>query len=171
MGASEFLPNAFDWMRQQLNGFMRTQIIDAAATLSLAEHLQNGPRTVEEIAGITGIDIAITFSVRFLLSRHFFPKLPTRYGSWQWSLQRLRSTYRGAISFKESKPECRRQLPRWGQIYLTTMRITPKRLRFSKRQCKSIPRALRRRLDSASTRQKALWPWMLEAPPGRCSTA
>ena len=44
--------NTFDWMRQQLNGFMRTQIIAAAATLSLADHLQNGPRTVEEIASI-----------------------------------------------------------------------------------------------------------------------
>jgi precorrin-6B methylase 2 len=56
--------NTFDWMRQQLNGFMRTQIIAAAATLSLAEHLQNGPRTVEEIASITGLDREIAF--RFL---------------------------------------------------------------------------------------------------------
>jgi hypothetical protein len=37
----------FDWMRQQLNGHMRTQIIAAAATLSLADHLQDGPRTVD----------------------------------------------------------------------------------------------------------------------------
>jgi hypothetical protein len=28
----------FDWLRQQLNGSMRTQIIAAAATLSLADH-------------------------------------------------------------------------------------------------------------------------------------
>ena len=54
----------FDWMRQQLNGFMRTQIIAAAATLSLADHLHHGPRTVEEIASITGLDREITF--RFL---------------------------------------------------------------------------------------------------------
>src|SRR5262245_50365820 len=48
--------NTFDWMRQQLNGYMRTQIIAAAATLSLADHLQNGPRTVEEIASLTGLE-------------------------------------------------------------------------------------------------------------------
>jgi O-methyltransferase domain/Dimerisation domain len=51
-------------MRQQLNGYMRTQIIAAAASLSLADHLQSGPRTVEEIASITGLDREITF--RFL---------------------------------------------------------------------------------------------------------
>src|SRR5262245_33117084 len=56
--------NTFDWMRQQLNGYMRTQIIAAAATLSLADHLQNGPRTVEEIASLTGLEREITF--RFL---------------------------------------------------------------------------------------------------------
>src|SRR5882724_2196636 len=53
-----------DWMRQQLNGFMRTQIIAAAASLSLADHLHHGPRTVEEIASLTGLDREITF--RFL---------------------------------------------------------------------------------------------------------
>jgi len=52
--------NTFDWMRQQLNGFMRSQIIGAAATLSLADHLQDRPRTVEELAGITGLDREIT---------------------------------------------------------------------------------------------------------------
>ena len=53
--------NTFDWMRQQLNGFMRTQIIAAAATLSLADHLQNGPCTVEEIASMTGLNREMTF--------------------------------------------------------------------------------------------------------------
>ena len=56
--------NTFDWMRRQLNGFMRTQIIAAAANLSLADHLQNGARTVEEIASITGLEKEMTF--RFL---------------------------------------------------------------------------------------------------------
>jgi hypothetical protein len=51
----------FDWMRQQLNGFMRTQIIAAAATLSLAEHLQDGPRRVEEIASVAGLTEEMTF--------------------------------------------------------------------------------------------------------------
>lgn len=35
--------STFDWMRQQLNGFMRTQIIGAAATLSLAEFARPAP--------------------------------------------------------------------------------------------------------------------------------
>src|SRR5215510_9496117 len=56
--------NSFDWMRQQLTGFMRTQIIAAAATLSLAEHFHHGPRTVEEITSLTGLESEITF--RFL---------------------------------------------------------------------------------------------------------
>ena len=51
----------FDWMRQQLNGFMRTQIIAAAATLSLAEHLQDRPRMVEEIASVAGLTKEMTF--------------------------------------------------------------------------------------------------------------
>ena len=53
--------NTFDWMRQQLNGYMRTQVIAAAATFSLADHLQNGPLTVEETASITGLNREITF--------------------------------------------------------------------------------------------------------------
>jgi|SRR5205823_4108006 len=125
--------NTFDWMRQQLNGYMRTQVIAAAATFSLAGHLQNGPLTVEEIASITGLNREITF--------------------------------------RESKREYHRPLRRLGLIYLITTCITPKRLRSSKRQCKLLPRVSRRRLDSALTRQRASWPWMSEAPPGRCSTA
>jgi DNA-binding IclR family transcriptional regulator len=92
--------NAFDWMRQQLNGYMRTQIIAAAAAFSLADHLQNGPRTVEEIASMTGLDREITFrflralatigwsqvrtsvhSVRFPLSRHFIRQSQALYAN------------------------------------------------------------------------------------------
>lgn len=51
----------FDWMRQQLTGFMRTQIIGAAATLCLADHLHGGPRTVAEVARMIGIDREMTF--------------------------------------------------------------------------------------------------------------
>jgi hypothetical protein len=53
-----------DGMRQQLTGFMRTQILAAAASLSLAEHLQSGPRTVEAMARLTGLARELTF--RFL---------------------------------------------------------------------------------------------------------
>jgi len=67
-------------MRQQLNGYMRTQIIAAAASLSLADHLQSGPRTVEEIASITGLDREITF--RFLRALVLFQKV-LRHGRYR----------------------------------------------------------------------------------------
>jgi hypothetical protein len=51
----------FDWMRQQLNGFMRTQIIGAAANLSLADHFATAPHSVDDIAAMTGLDRRITF--------------------------------------------------------------------------------------------------------------
>jgi hypothetical protein len=53
--------NEFDRMRQQLNGFMRTQIIGAAATLSLADHFASAPHSVDDIASMTGLDRGITF--------------------------------------------------------------------------------------------------------------
>lgn len=69
--------NTFDWMRQQLNGFMRTQIIAAAATLSLADYLQDQPRTVEEIASITGLEKEMTFRfLRALASKRRCKGLP-----------------------------------------------------------------------------------------------
>jgi O-methyltransferase domain len=49
-----------DGMRPQLTGFMRTQSIAAAATLSLAEPFHQGPRTVEEIARLTGLEKELT---------------------------------------------------------------------------------------------------------------
>ena len=121
--------NTFDWMRQQLNGFMRTQIIAAAATLSLADHLQNEPRTVEEIASITGLEKEMTFRLLRALAaiglvasedEHTFYSLPPLEtllhevpGSLresQWALQRRVSICHGAISFRESKREYPRQL-------------------------------------------------------------
>src|SRR6516165_5484647 len=53
--------NEFNRMRQQLNGFMRTQIIGAAATLSLADHFASAPYSVDDIASMTGLDRGITF--------------------------------------------------------------------------------------------------------------
>jgi hypothetical protein len=90
--------SAFDWMRQQLNGFMRTQIIGAAATLSLAEHLEPGPRTVEEIASIIGVDEEMTFRLMRALAviglvgsedEHAFYSLPP--------LKTLHSAIRGSL--------------------------------------------------------------------------
>jgi hypothetical protein len=40
---------------------MRTQIIGAAATLSLADHFAIAPRSVDDIASMTGLDRGITF--------------------------------------------------------------------------------------------------------------
>ena len=40
----------FDWLYCQMTGFMRTQILAVAASLRLAEHLQEGGRTAEDFA-------------------------------------------------------------------------------------------------------------------------
>ena len=104
--------NTFDWMRQQLNGFMRTQIIAAAATLSLADHLQNEPRTVEEIASITGLDRELTF--RFLRAlatiglvasedEHTYYSLPPLHMIMPIAMRGARGTSTGGRA-----PACRR---------------------------------------------------------------
>jgi hypothetical protein len=54
----------FDWLYSQTTGFMRTQILAVAASLRLAEHLQNGSRTAEEFASARGIEPSMAF--RFL---------------------------------------------------------------------------------------------------------
>jgi hypothetical protein len=42
----------FDWLLCQMTGFMRTQILAVAASLRLAEHLQEGGRTAEDFAAV-----------------------------------------------------------------------------------------------------------------------
>jgi hypothetical protein len=145
----------FDWMRQQLNGFMRTQIIGAAATLSLADHLQGGPRTVRELASMTGLDKGMTFRLLRALAtiglaasedeptfqslppfRRSFPRFQVLSANWQRSLQRRRSICREAISSRDSKRDRHKQRRHWDPIYLTITRVTPKRPRSSKRRCK-----------------------------------
>src|SRR5690349_13393386 len=54
----------FDWIRCEITGFMRTQILAVAASLRLAEHLQDGGRTAEDFGAATGIDRSMAF--RFL---------------------------------------------------------------------------------------------------------
>ncbi len=54
----------FDWLRAEMVGFIRTQLIAAAATLRLAEQLQNGGRRAEDFAAAAGLEPAIAF--RFL---------------------------------------------------------------------------------------------------------
>lgn len=51
-------------MWKHLTGFMRTQVIGAAATLSLADHLEKGPLTAEEFAAKSGLNASVAF--RFL---------------------------------------------------------------------------------------------------------
>ena len=46
----------FDWLRCEMTGFMRTQILAVAASLQLAEHLQDGGRSAEDFAAFSGID-------------------------------------------------------------------------------------------------------------------
>jgi len=54
----------FDWLCCQTTGFMRTQILAVAASLRLAEHLQDGGRPAEEFAAVSGIEPSMAF--RFL---------------------------------------------------------------------------------------------------------
>jgi hypothetical protein len=54
----------FDWLHSQMTGFMRTQILAVAASLRLAEHLQEGGRTAEDFAAASGIERSMAF--RFL---------------------------------------------------------------------------------------------------------
>ena len=54
----------FDWLFDQLTGFMRTQILATAASLQLAEHLQDGGRTAEDFAAANSIEPSMAF--RFL---------------------------------------------------------------------------------------------------------
>jgi hypothetical protein len=45
----------FDWLYCQMTGFMRTQILAVAASLRLAEHLQEGGRTAEDFAAASAV--------------------------------------------------------------------------------------------------------------------
>ncbi len=54
----------FDWLYSQTTGFMRTQILAVAASLRLAEHLENSNGTAEEFASASGIEPSMAF--RFL---------------------------------------------------------------------------------------------------------
>ena len=54
----------FDWLRCEMTGFMRTQILAVAASLRLAEHLQDGGRTADDLAAASGIERSMAF--RFL---------------------------------------------------------------------------------------------------------
>ncbi len=56
----------FDWLLCEMTGFMRTQILAVAASLRLAEHLQEGGRTAEDFAAASGIEASMAF--RFLLA-------------------------------------------------------------------------------------------------------
>ena len=90
--------NEFDRMRQQLNGFMRTQIIGATANLSLADHFASAPHSVNDIASMTGLDRGITFRLLRALApiglvasddENVFRSLPP--------LETLRSTAPGSL--------------------------------------------------------------------------
>jgi hypothetical protein len=54
----------FDWLLFEMTGFMRTQILAVAASLRLAEHLQDGGQTPEDFAAVSGIEPSMAF--RFL---------------------------------------------------------------------------------------------------------
>jgi hypothetical protein len=66
VGTSNRVPTKedFDWLYSEMTGFMRTQILAVAASLRLAEHLQDRGRTAEDFAAFSGIEPSMAF--RFL---------------------------------------------------------------------------------------------------------
>lgn len=54
----------FDWILCEMTGFMRTQILAAAASLRLAERLQDSGHTAENFPTVSGIEPSMAF--RFL---------------------------------------------------------------------------------------------------------
>ena len=54
----------FDWLYSEMTGFMRTQDLAVAASLRLAEHLQDRGCTAEDFAAFSGIEPSMAF--RFL---------------------------------------------------------------------------------------------------------
>src|SRR6266849_4213593 len=95
--------NTVDWMRQQLNGFVGTQIIAAATTLSLVDNLQNGPRTVEEIASITGLEKELTFRLLRSLAAIGLVARQLRH----WGLIYLTTTCITPTRLRSSKRRCK----------------------------------------------------------------
>lgn len=51
----------FDWILCEMTGFMRTQILAAAASLRLAEPLQDSGQTAENFATVSGIEPSMAF--------------------------------------------------------------------------------------------------------------
>jgi SAM-dependent methyltransferase len=59
--ALEATDKDFEQMMQMLTGFFVTQIANAVATFSVADHLAKGPSTAEQIAAVEGINPTATF--------------------------------------------------------------------------------------------------------------
>jgi hypothetical protein len=53
--------NDADRMMQMITGYWVTQVVHAAATFSIADHLAKAPATAEDIAGAEGTDPSATF--------------------------------------------------------------------------------------------------------------
>ena len=51
----------FDWLYSEMTGFMRTQVLAVAASLRLAEHLQDRGCTAEDFAAFSGIEPSMAF--------------------------------------------------------------------------------------------------------------
>ena len=63
VGTSNRVPTKedFDWLYSEMTGFMRTQVLAVAASLRLAEHLQDGGRTAEDFSAFSGPEPSMAF--------------------------------------------------------------------------------------------------------------
>jgi O-methyltransferase domain len=79
----------FDSLRVEIVGFIRTQLVAAAATLRLAEHLRDGGLQAEDFAACTGLDPTIAF--RFLRACAKIDLVTCRDGRLFHATSRLRA--------------------------------------------------------------------------------
>ena len=180
----------FDWMRQQLNGFMRTQIIAAAANLSLAEHLQDGPQTVDE-ASETGLDREMAFRLLRALAMiglvgsddertfHSLPPLETLRSNIPGSLRDLAMVFATPAQYlpwgyflqgiKTGLPQATTALG--SDIFDYYAHHPEETAIFQKTMQASTAGVTAEIARSALTLRRASPPLMSEARQGRCSTA
>lgn len=88
MTVSAPIKHDFDSLRVEIVGFIRTQLVAAAAKLQLVEHLRDGGLQAEDFAACTGLDPTIAF--RFLRACTKIGLLSCRDGRLFQATSRLR---------------------------------------------------------------------------------
>ncbi len=150
IGTSNRVPTKedFDWLYCEMTGFMRTQILAVAASLRLAEHLQDGGRTAENFAAFSGIEPSMAF--RFLRACTKIGLTACDDGRTFKSTSRLQALHgetpgsmrNKAMVFGRQCARTKRKPPeRWALRYSTITLTIQTRPRSFGRLCRTFPRA------------------------------